>query len=336
MAEAEHLKTLEQGVAVWNQWRKQYPEIQPNLRKADLRGLKLHGANFNDANLRRSELMHADLTGATFRRADLRRADLSRAILRNADLTSATLIETNLEHAVLTDCLVYGISAWNVRLDGADQRSLVVSKKNAPILRVDNIEVAQFVYLLINNSKIRDVISTVAQKAVLILGRFSPPERKEVLESIAQQLRTLGFLPILFDFEGSAERDFTETIKVLAGLSLFVIVDITNPRSAPLELQATVPDYKIPFVAILQSGEQPFSMFHDLTLYDWVLKPVITYSTTQSILQVLEAAIIKPALKKHAELAGRKAEQLSTRSAEDILRELRDSAAEVGRNGDAL
>jgi hypothetical protein len=30
---------------------------------------------------------------------------------------------------------------------------------------------------------------------------------------------------------------------ILAGLSCFVIADITNPRSAPLELQATVPNY---------------------------------------------------------------------------------------------
>jgi hypothetical protein len=31
-------------------------------------------------------------------------------------------------------------------------------------------------------------------------------------------------------------------------LSRFIIADITNPRSSPLELQATMPDYMIPFV----------------------------------------------------------------------------------------
>ena len=36
---------------------------------------------------------------------------------------------------------------------------------------------AQFVYLLLNNAKIRDVIDTVTAKAVLILGRFKG-ERK--------------------------------------------------------------------------------------------------------------------------------------------------------------
>jgi hypothetical protein len=62
---------------------------------------------------------------------------------------------------------------------------------------------------------------------------------------------------MMFDFERASEKDFTETIKILAGLSLFVIVDLTNPKSAPLELQATIPDYKIPFVPIIQKGRNP-------------------------------------------------------------------------------
>src|SRR6266566_7635429 len=36
------------------------------------------------------------------------------------------------------------------------------------------------------------------------------------------------------------------------------LVGITNPKSSPLELQATVPDYMIPFVPLIQAGEQPF------------------------------------------------------------------------------
>jgi hypothetical protein len=47
-------------------------------------------------------------------------------------------------------------------------------------IQVDNLEVAQFIYLLLNNHKIRSVIDT---KVVLILGRFTPV-RKIVLEAI--------------------------------------------------------------------------------------------------------------------------------------------------------
>ncbi len=50
----------------------------------------------------------------------------------------------------------------------------------------------------------------------------------------------------------------------LAGMCLFIIADITNPKSSPLELQAAVPNYMIPFVPIIQKGEKPFAMFVNL------------------------------------------------------------------------
>jgi len=85
--------------------------------------------------------------------------------------------------------------------------------------------VAQFVYLLLHNEKIRDVINTVANKAVLILGRFTP-ERKAILNAIREELRNRDYLPILFDFDKPTNRDFTETLMTLAGLSKFIIADI--------------------------------------------------------------------------------------------------------------
>jgi len=335
MANPKHLEILDSGITAWNEWRKAKPQVLPNLRKAKLSNQDLDGANLNDTNLRRADLSGARLSGASFRRSDLRRANLSNATLRGADFTSTTLIETNFEGAVLDDCLVYGVSAWNVKLEGARQRRLIVSKKNSPVLAVDNLEVAQFIYLLVQNQNIRDVIDTIGQRAVLILGRFSPQERKDVLDAIGDKLRQLGFLPIIFDFEGSQDRDFTETIKILAGLSLFVIADITNPRSSPLELQATVPDYKIPFVPILEEGEEPFSMFSDLTMYDWVLTPVISYATRQAIVDGLQQAVVNPALAKHAELTRRKALDLESKSVEEIVRSLTPSSRTEETDGDS-
>jgi hypothetical protein len=57
-------------------------------------------------------------------------------------------------------------------------------------------------------------------------------------------------------------KDFTETVRLLAGLSHFVIADITSPRSAPLELQAIVPECMIPFVPILEKGEGRRTLRH--------------------------------------------------------------------------
>ena len=35
-----------------------------------------------------------------------------------------------------------------------------------------------------------------------------------------------------------------------------MIADVTDPKSSLFELQAAVPDYQIPFVPIIQKGEQ--------------------------------------------------------------------------------
>jgi len=55
---------------------------------------------------------------------------------------------------------------------------LIITPPNEPEITVDNIEVAQFIYLMLYNQKIRDVIDTITSKVVLILGRFTP-ERKQ-------------------------------------------------------------------------------------------------------------------------------------------------------------
>lgn len=43
MANQEQLDLLTQGVEVWNQWRQGHPDIQPDLRQANLiKALQLH------------------------------------------------------------------------------------------------------------------------------------------------------------------------------------------------------------------------------------------------------------------------------------------------------
>ena len=131
----------------------------------------------------------ADLIGADLRTATLWWADLSGADLHWANLEAAALVGTNLAGAVLTGCRIHGISAWRVKLSkDTKQQDLIITNVFEPEVTVDNIEVAQFVYLLLHNEKIRDVIDTVTSKVVLILGRFTP-ERKAVLDAIREELR---------------------------------------------------------------------------------------------------------------------------------------------------
>jgi hypothetical protein len=118
---------------------------------------------------------------------------------------------------------------------------LVITDNYEPTVTVDNIEVAQFTYLLLNNQKVRDVIDTITSKAVLILGRFTD-ERKAVLYAIREELRKRNYLPILFDFDKPTSQTTDETITLLARMSRFVIADISDAKSVLQELRAIVPD----------------------------------------------------------------------------------------------
>ncbi|PYS88327.1 MAG: hypothetical protein DMF64_20815 [Acidobacteria bacterium] len=101
MANPEHVEILKRGATAWNKWRREHPDILPNLYDANLIRADLSGANLRDAYLsfanlisaylRGANLRYADLSGADLRRTDLGYANLSHAILSGADFTGAEL-----------------------------------------------------------------------------------------------------------------------------------------------------------------------------------------------------------------------------------------------------
>jgi uncharacterized protein YjbI with pentapeptide repeats len=267
------------------------------LDRANLKGAYLLMADLNDATLR-----HADLSGANLSGADFSGADLSDADLRDANLSKTIFVETNLEGANLRGCRIYGIAAWNIALSKTtDQRQLIIGKEGDTEITVDNLEVAQFIYLLLNNSKIRDVIDTVTSKAVLILGRFAP-EQKKILDALREELRRRGYLPILFDFEKPSSKDLTETIATLAHMARFIIADLTNAKSVPQELSVIVPQLpSVPVQPIINVADKEYAMFEHWRRYPWVL-PLYSYQSEQDLLESLISMVINPAELKAAEL----------------------------------
>lgn len=213
---------------------------------------------------------------------------------------SAQLVRTNLKEANLTGCSIYGISAWGVELEGASQSNLVITPPDEPAITVDNLEVAQFIYLLLNNQKIREVIDTITSKVVLILGRFTE-QRKQVLDAIRDELRRRGYLPILFDFDRLASRDTVETISTLAHMSRFVIADLTDARSVLQELQRIVPALpSVPVQPILLASAPEYGMLDHIRNYPWVLE-TYQYQSPEALLTSIET-IITPAEAKAKEL----------------------------------
>lgn len=119
MSDQEHLKILNQGVARWNRWREENPDITPDLSEAKLSWtdnpnllpppqyiqdtneltfrkvssgrVVLAGANLSFTDLSRADLFGADLSKSNLKEARLHRADLTGANLSDSDLTSADL-----------------------------------------------------------------------------------------------------------------------------------------------------------------------------------------------------------------------------------------------------
>lgn len=334
----EHIAILTKGVKHWNEWRRENPEIRPllygidlsretlgidlssvnfsdaNLIASDLSGTELVGANFHEASLGHANLSRANLAGANFCRTDLYRTNLSNANLSHANLQGTQLAKTNFEGAELVNCRIYGMSAWDLNLHGANQKDLIIvyeksneffnGEREESRIIVDDLQVAQFIYLLLRNENIRSVIDTVARRAVLILGRFTS-ERKAVLDALRDELRTYRYIPMLFDFEKPSSRNFTETVRTLAHLSRFIIADLTDPSSIPQELQAIVPTLAVPIQPVLLEGKEEYAMFIDLRrTYHWVL-PTFSYREPEELLASLQERVIEPAEYKAQELERR-------------------------------
>jgi len=286
-----------------------------NLSRADLRGADLNeanlsGADLSEANLSGADLRGANLSGAALRgthlsEANLSRADLSGAYLEFANLMNASLVETNLEEAVLVDCRVYGVSTWGLKLKKTEQSNLIITPHGEPAIAVDNLEVAQFIYLLLYNEKTRNVIEPIGKKIILILGRFAP-QRKAVLKAIKEELHRRDYLPVVFDFEPSASRDLTEMISILAHLSRFIIADITDPRGIPQELREIVLNQSsIPVQPLLQEDTPEDGMFGYFESCPWVLK-IHRYLDLDDLLPSLGEKVIEPAEMKAKELQKRR------------------------------
>jgi len=239
------------------------------------------------------------------------KAKLGNAYIVLSRITDSNLTAANLEHcrfiggeiknSLLSNCRIFGCSVWDLKIENTTQEDLIITKENDPLITIDNIEIAQFVYLLLKNEKLRAIIDTITTKVVLILGAFSD-ERKAVLNAIREEIRKYNYIPIMFDFEKPATRDLTETITTLAHLARFIIVDLTDPRSVPHEIRGIIPNLAIPVKPIIESTKNEYGMFVDLQKkYHWVLD-TLKYEDKKTLLNSLKTEVIDPCENKLKDL----------------------------------
>jgi uncharacterized protein YjbI with pentapeptide repeats len=241
--------------------------LQADLVGADLRSADLTGAYLADARAAGAALDGASLYGAT-----LARADLTGARFPAADLRESNLVGARLQDAVLDGAKVYGASVWSIAGTPDSSDGLVITTDGDPNITVDDLQVAQFVHLLIANEAVRDVIDTVTAKTVLILGRFTDP-RKRVLDALRNAVRERDLVPIVFDFDRPSNRDLAETVRLLAHMARFILADLTDPSSVPHELADVVTGLpSVPVQPLILAGEPPYALFDSLRRRcHWVL-----------------------------------------------------------------
>ena len=111
----------------------------------------------------------------------------------------------------------------------------LIQQGKVPMM-VDDIELAQFIYYLSNHTKMRDTLNILNDRGVLLLGRFKDGGL-ERLDAMRECFQNKGCVAMIFDFERPDNLSLTETVVTMAGLSNFVVVDLSGP-SVPAELQA--------------------------------------------------------------------------------------------------
>jgi uncharacterized protein YjbI with pentapeptide repeats len=308
------------------------------LSGANLSGLRSWNVNLTDADLRHANLDLADLSLSHLKRAKLNSCRLIRAnltavnaqgaIFRHANLSHAVMNGARLEGADLSGAKVVGLSTWDVHVDAeTNQAGLILEEmgdfiedlidledegyKQRVIGRACNIEAVQLLYLVRDKHKLKTVIDALTANLVLILGNFGR-RRLKILRSIEDKLADLGYAPVIFDFKAPEDRDLIETVALLAGLSAFLIVDLTEPRSTPLETMLIAPYLGVPLASIIEKGARPFSMFGDLQAKYWWVLPTWTYRDEKHLVRNLNTAIIEKCLAARDELRERRQAAVSS------------------------
>lgn len=133
MVNKKHYRIFMQGAKVWNAWRKEHPELRPNLRNIDIgidttdyircrdmgeeslflskvndfrrNAVKLSAEELVGIDLSNTDMQNANFWMVNFSYADMRGANLARAYLRDTNFYRANLKDANLSDSLLSSTL---------------------------------------------------------------------------------------------------------------------------------------------------------------------------------------------------------------------------------------
>ncbi len=230
-----------------------------------------------------SNFSFSDFTGSKIVITNLVNCNLQETKFIDCFLNGSNLSRSNLDKSIIKNSTIYGVSTWDISTKDSLQENLTITNLyNDSVLTVDDIEIANFIYLISNNNKVANAIDNISTKVVLILGRFTP-ERIEILKYIKSILKRKNYVPILFDFEKPDRRDLTETIGLIGRMSKFVVADLTDAKSIPQELSELIPNNpSLTIYPIVSKEHREYSMFEHWERYPWV-KDIYKYGNKSEL-----------------------------------------------------
>lgn len=221
--------------------------VRASFIEADLHYTRLTGANLSQSSFYGADLTGSDLSRAQLYRADLRWANLRETVIADANMTDADLYHADLHSARLIDvdltqarldlatladgeisrCHVYGVSAWDVKLDGTEQSELIITQPGEPTIAVDDLDAAQFINLLMHSPALRDRVAGVSARLALVLAA-RVPGCEDRLAALTLALQSAGWITVHYDI-GDAERgQIQATLKSTMRFCGAAVVDLED------------------------------------------------------------------------------------------------------------
>jgi hypothetical protein len=254
------------------------------LAEANFEGAHFDGADLAGANLRSALFHKADLRGVEIRFADACRADLT-----EADLRHASLINSDLSHADLTGARIFGLSAWELKLDRAVQRDLVITPPWEPEIVADDIDLASFLALALRNGSIRRVFESATSRVVLILGQFVPA-KAPILELLRECLRGRGLFPVSFDIPNPGSPEIEARISAIAPFVRFALSDLPDGFDAAGDSRAQLP--RLPSLPLFVLRRTPAEGTNAGPAPEGPADSLFTYAGVEALRKSMETEII--------------------------------------------
>ncbi|MGP1347359.1 MAG: pentapeptide repeat-containing protein [Phycisphaerales bacterium] len=280
-----------------------------------LQGSNLSGINGRGVCFRGTRFSHSDITHCRFsplvleilsrytispgtapqaeeKSVSIGRTDFSGCQINDCDLSYSNFTRADLSGADISDSRIYGANFTDIVATGLRQRSLNISPEDEwPAVSVDNVHIASLMRLVLDNKELGQIIDSLGSKTVLLLSRFSDgfaPELQMMREVLAEN----DLVPLIFDFDPPARKSNLQTIKIMASIARFAIVNISDPRSVPFEIAAIEDIPKFPTQLIIREGEEPFGMLDGLYQDRPNIYPPIAYRSVDHLRELLNDTII--------------------------------------------